>query len=73
MIVINLAAILLVLESNCFKNDKLNCRFGKKKKKQNIQCMSLFALSTVTFDKSSVLDPFKSSSCQSQMVWKVIS
>lgn len=35
--------------------------------------MSLFALSTVTFDKSSVLDPFKSSSCQSQMVWKVIS
>lgn len=67
MIVINLAAILLILESNCFKNDKLNCvDFGKKM--QNIQCMSLFALSTVTFDKSSVLDPLKSSSCQTQMV-----
>lgn len=39
MIVINPAAILLVLESNCFKNDKLNC-VDFEKKKQNIQCMS---------------------------------
>lgn len=31
MIVINLAAILLLLESNCFKNDKLSCVDLEKK------------------------------------------